>query len=126
MTLDAGPLVRLDHGDEAILAWFKVAEQRGTVLRTPAVVVAEVWRGGARGARLARALNGLEVVDVDRRLAQEAGVLLAAATPSQRRLLAIDAIVVALAARRHDLVLTTDPDDVRPFADPLGVTVLTP
>jgi len=126
VTLDAGPLVRLERGDRTMLGWLEIARRRGAVLRVPTAVLAEVWRGGPRSARLHRALAGMDVVDVDRRLAQDAGLLLGAATPDARRLLAVDAIAVACAARRGDLVLTTDRNDIDPLAVAAGVTVQTP
>ena len=126
VTLDSGPLVLIDRGDDTMLAWLEVARQRGARLRTPAVAVAEVWRGGPRAARLARALAGVDVIDVDQRLARNAGILLGKASTKQRRLLAIDALVVACAALGQDLVLTTDPDDLGPLADAAGLDMRTP
>jgi PIN domain-containing protein len=126
VTLDAGPLILLDQGKQQMIAWLKVAAEREEVLSTPATVVAEVWRQGPRAARLARALAGLEVVDVDERMGKEAGVLLAGLPNSNRKALAVDALVIICAQRRGDLVLTTDPEDLEPLARRAGVQVDVP
>ncbi len=126
MTLDSGPLVLLDRGNQTMLGWLEVARRTERSLRTSAVTVAEVWRGGPRAPRLSRALAGIEVVDVDLALAKRAGVLLAGVPPVKRRLLAADALVVACAATNGDLVLTTDPADVEPLAAAAGVRVVEP
>jgi hypothetical protein len=75
---------------------------------------------------LARALKAVEVVDVDYRLACNAGLLLAAASPQARRLLAVDALVVACAAIDGDLVLTTDPGDLGPLVAAAQLKLETP
>lgn len=120
VTLDAGPLIALDRGDQRAHAWLQVATKRGRVLATPASVVAETWRGGARAARLARALKVLEIIDVDESIARRAGELLARTGSSET----LDAIVVVLAAVRGDAILTSDPSDVRPLANQAGVQLL--
>lgn len=124
VTLDAGPLVLLDKGDPRMLAWYRKARERRQPLAMPATALAESWRGGPRAARLARALPGMDLVDVDEPLAKAAGLLLAHVPNAGRRRLAVDAIVVACAQRRGDAVLTVDPDDVGPLAAQVGVPVI--
>jgi predicted nucleic acid-binding protein len=69
---------------------------------------------GSRDALTHRLLNACEVVDeVDMRTARQAAGLRSAA----KRGSAIDALVVALASRRHAVVLTSDPDDLRALAE---------
>jgi predicted nucleic acid-binding protein len=126
VTLDAGPLILLDQGKDQMTAWLKAAYERDEAISTPAVVVAEVWRPGPRAARLARALAVLDIVDVDELMGREAGELLARLPEGSRRVLAIDALVVASAKRRGDFVLTTDLKDVGPLASVAGVDVRTP
>ena len=109
-----------------MLGRMEMARRRGARLRTPAAVVAEVWRGGPKAARLARALAGMDVVDVDQQLARAAGLLLGPVSFSGRRQLAIDALVIACAALDGDLVLTTDPDDLGPLAMAAGLVMQTP
>jgi hypothetical protein len=86
-----------------------VAQHGGLELRTTGAVVAEVWRdAGGRQASLARLLKAVDVRPVDRRLGQEAGVLLGAAGTTNT----VDATVVA-AASTGDRIPTSDPRDIR-------------
>lgn len=117
VTLDAGPLIALERRDRRMEAWVAEAATRSVVLVVPAPALAEVWRGGPRSALLARALTFCDVDAVDEVLARRAGELLAAAGGSAT----VDALVVASAARRGDLLLTADPDDMRPLAVAAGV-----
>lgn len=126
VTLDAGPLILLDKGKEVMSAWLKVAHDREEEISTPAVVVAEVWRPGPRSARLARALAGFAIVDVDEQMGKQAGELLSHLRHRDRAGLTVDALVVASAKRRGDFVLTTDPSDVGALAKIAGVEVRTP
>ncbi len=85
------------------------ARDRGIEVRTPAVVVAQVWRDpSGRQARLARALRGIEIVPVDEHLAREAGVLLGRAGTTD----VVDATVALVAADR-DTILTSDAADLQ-------------
>lgn len=118
--LDAGPLIGIERGDGRTLAWIRNAIRREIVLSVPATVIAEVWRGGARSARLARLLSLCQIEELDVRTARRAGELLAATRSSET----LDAVLVASAAGRNDAVLTGDPDDVRPLARAAGVRVL--
>ena len=109
LVLDAGALVAVDRGDRALAAKLRVAQHGGLQLRTTGVVIAEVWRdAGGRQASLARLLQAVDVIPVDQRLGQEAGVLLGATSATN----AVDATVVA-AASTGDRILTGDPRDIR-------------
>lgn len=119
LTLDAGPLIAWERGSVAMVALLDEATAARRSLTVPAVVVAEVWRGGPRSARLARLLRTCRVEPVDEGLARVAGALLAASRSSQT----VDALVVATARRRGEAVLTADLNDVMPLADVAGVDV---
>jgi hypothetical protein len=109
LVLDAGALVAIDRGDRALTAKLRVAERGGLELRSTGIVLTEVWRdAGGQQANLARLLKAVDVQAVDRRLGQEAGVLLGRAGVTD----AADATVVA-AAVSGDCVLTSDPTDIR-------------
>jgi hypothetical protein len=108
LVLDAGALLAWDRRDRAVAARLETARRRGLDLRTTAIVLAQVWRDGARQANLARLLKGTEVVAVDERLGREAGALLARSGTDDP----IDATVVIVAAP-GDRVLTSDPGDIR-------------
>jgi predicted nucleic acid-binding protein len=86
----------------------KEALRRGVDVTIPAVVVAEVWRGGRRAARIAALLPACIVEPLDEPLARIAGEAMAAIKNST----VVDAIVVASAAIRGDRVITTDHDDL--------------
>jgi predicted nucleic acid-binding protein len=108
LTLDAGALIQYERADERVRAWLTEAFERGNIPTVPSVVVAETWRGGPKAARIARLLKDCEVESLDDALARQAGLLRGAVDGSAT----IDAIVVASASRRGDIVLTTDSDDL--------------
>lgn len=106
--LDAGALVALERGDERVRA---LAADRTRPLIIPAPILAQVWRDGARQARLAKAVNDdrTAVEAFDEHVAKAAGILLGRTGTSD----IADASVV-LAARRHEaVVVTTDAADIR-------------
>jgi predicted nucleic acid-binding protein len=111
LTLDAGALVALDRNDRTQWSRLRVAQRAGVVPVVPAPVVTQVWRS-PRQANLGRALDLCAVEPVDEPLAREAG-LLCAATGSRD---AVDAIVVASAARHGGIVVTSDPQDIAQLA----------
>lgn len=74
-------------------------------------VVGQVWRDGARQARLAQVLPAISVRPLDLTLGRAAGELLRRARGRD----VIDAAVVLL-ARDGDVILTSDPRDLRPLA----------
>jgi hypothetical protein len=116
LVLDAGALIALDRNDRAMWRRLKHAAEAGDVPRTHGGVVAQVWRGaGARQARLAMALDGLNVRALDDRLGRAAGALLARTRTRD----AIDAALVVLAAGGDEIV-TSDPDDLAPLARALN------
>lgn len=116
LVLDAGALLRIERRDPAIGALLERARRRGTGVGTTAPVVAQVLRDPARQANLSRVLRGLEVAAFGREDVGEVGRLLAAAGTAD----VVDAHL-ALLVRDGDVVLTSDPDDLRVFADARGV-----
>jgi hypothetical protein len=127
LTLDAGPLVALDRREQLALAWFKVAVERGALLRVPTPVLAEVWRGRHDPWGLPRILNS-DVVSIDpvgADVARLAGELLAHVSGTELEHETIDAIVVAHASIYDtDGVLTTNRGHVEPLAQHVGVHVI--
>ena len=107
LTLDTGALVALERRDRRAAALVAAAKQRAGRITVPAAVVVEWWRG-QRGP-VARLLDAFDVEPVDRALAEIAGraLALAPAGPSP-----VDAVVMASAARRGDVVLTSDVADL--------------
>jgi hypothetical protein len=100
LVLDSGALVALERNDRSMWARLKAAEITRELPMTHGGVVGQVWRGGPRQARLARALQGIDVRPLDRALGRAAGELLARTSSSD----VIDAAVVLLAANGDDIV----------------------
>lgn len=112
LVLDAGALIGIDRGDRRVGALLRVAQQERLPLRTSAAAVAQVWRDGARQARLARLLAGIDTVALDVTAAKRLGTLLGVARTAD----VVDAHVASL-ARTGDRVLTSDPADLRHLLD---------
>ncbi|MBL6751506.1 MAG: PIN domain-containing protein [Nevskia sp.] len=108
LTLDSGAFIAFEKGQRKFLALLKGAANRGDTLTVPAVVLAEVWRGGPRSALISKLLQWCNVESTDETLARSAGVAVGAVAGASP----IDAIVVASAATRGDRVVTSDPNDV--------------
>ena len=109
--LDSGALIAFDRNDRRAVAIVARALEHEDPLVVPAGVVGEVWRDGARQARLARLLGSplCEVVALDDRQARAAGQLCGVAASGD----VIDASVAVLANERALRVLTSDPEDLR-------------
>ena len=111
LTYDAGALIAADRGDRLMLALHKRALERGVVPTVPAPVLAQGWRGGQQ-AHLARLLAGCVVDLLDEQDAKSAGELCAAAGSGD----VVDAAVVVGALARGDVVVSSDPQDIRALA----------
>lgn len=107
LVLDAGALIALDRNERAMWTRLKAAVQLGDPPVTHGGVVAQVWRGGSRQARLATALAGVDVKALDEGLGRSTGELLAATGMSD----VIDA-AVALLASDGDEIVTLDRADM--------------
>lgn len=110
MTLifDAGALLALEKNDKETWRRLKSATLAGFPPVTHGGVVGQVWRGGGpRQARLAMALDGIEVFPLDDDLGRRAGALLRRSGGSD----VIDAALVLL-AEDGDEIVTSDPDDL--------------
>lgn len=83
-------------------------------------VIAQVWRGGARQARMARLLaaEGVTTPDYDEESARAVGVLGGGSGH------AVDVHVVLHALVEHHRVLTSDPDDLRKVDPRLPLIVI--
>lgn len=120
LSFDAGALIAAQRNERRIWWVWKEALARGDVPTVPAAALAQAWRG-ARSARLAQLLLECEVVPLDESLAKEAGKLLA----SSKTIDAVDASVVAAAARSRSTIITSDPADLKHLAAHVtGVTIL--
>jgi hypothetical protein len=108
IVLDTGALIAADRGDRFIRAALESAEQDGTPLVTSAGALAQVWRDGARQARLARLRAGVSVRPLDEATARQIGELLAASGTAD----VVDAHV-ALLVEPEGRVITSDEKDLR-------------
>lgn len=120
LTFDAGALIALDRNDRRTWTRLRRLAERRRRPTVSAAVIAQAWRS-PRQANLGRALALCTVEPVSDEMARAAGVLCGKAGTAD----AVDAIVVASAARRREPVLTSDPDDIaRLVAHVEGVSVV--
>ncbi len=102
LTLDTGALIALERRRQRMALVYATAVADGLVVTVPAVVVAEWWRG--RSEAREAIFRGVRVESTTAEVARLAGEALAEIPGAT----AIDAIVMASAARRGDLVYTSD------------------
>jgi predicted nucleic acid-binding protein len=118
LVLDAGALIGLERGSRAAIAMAEQAHELGGTTVIPASVLAQIWRGGPKAARLTRLVEASEVDVLDEVRAKEVGVRLGARGGSD----VADAHVVCCAARRRAAVATADRADIEALAEP-GETI---
>jgi predicted nucleic acid-binding protein len=119
ITLDTGALVALERRRDRILKLLRAARERSMPVTMPVAAIAEWWRG--RTDLRERILAALLVEPLSEALARTAGEAQAAV----RGATVVDAIVMASASTRNDVVLTGDVDDLARLATYFrGVRVL--
>ena len=111
VVLDAGALIAVERGAEIARIYLALAAKGDVRLITSSAVVAQVWRGGARQARLARLLTSelAEELSLDPDASRRIGVL-AAATGAED---VVDGHVALIAEEEDAIVLTGDAEDLR-------------
>jgi hypothetical protein len=111
VTFDAGALIALERGDRRLVALLAEIARRGGHIRVPSGVVAQAWRDGRRQATLARFLrtDAVQIVSLDAPLSRSCGELCGATGTAD----VIDASVVIVAREHGDVILTSDPEDLR-------------
>lgn len=105
-TLDTGALIALERRRARMSRVIALAHAEARRMTVPSVVVMEWWR--RRTSLCEKIVESVDVEPLDLVLAQLVGEALAAvpgATP-------IDALVMASAARRGDVVYTSDVEDL--------------
>ncbi|MGI9016260.1 MAG: twitching motility protein PilT [Euzebya sp.] len=112
--MDTGVLISVDRDEEHSRVFLTAAHRAGESLHTSEAVVAQVWRDGARQARLASVLKGLHVHPLDD--GRAVGRLLAMAGGAD----VVDAHLVVLGAVLCQPILTGDAEDLRALAAPIG------
>ena len=113
VTYDTGALVAAERGERRVWARHGALLALREVPTAPAPVVAQAWRGGSRQALLARFLVGCDIEAFDDDQARSVGVLVGRAGTRD----IVDACVVGGALRRHDIVVSSDPDDLEAIAN---------
>jgi hypothetical protein len=111
ITYDTGALIAADRAERRMWARHRALLALREVPTVPAPVVAQSWRGG-RQALLARLLAGCDVETLDDGQARSVGLLAGRAATTD----IVDVCVVEGAIRRHDLVVSSDPDDLQAIA----------
>lgn len=119
LILDAGALVAAERGSRDLDALVAYELGAGRVPKTHGGVVGQVWRGGARQARLARLFPAIDVVALDETLGRRAGELLARVTTLDD---VVDAAVVLL-ADDGDTIVTSDLGDLALLAEAAGLEI---
>jgi hypothetical protein len=106
--LDAGALLGLERNDRELWAALKLAALSGDDVRVPSTALAQAWRGGARQARLSKALEHCVIAPFDP-CARAVGELCGRTHTAD----ICDAHVALVASGKSDVLYTSDPDDLR-------------
>lgn len=115
VTYDTGALIAAERDSKFVWSLHRELLEQEMKPRLPAVVLGQAWRGGPQ-ARLSRLVRGCLIEPFTEQQARAAGVALAASGSSDL----VDAAVVIAAISRDDLVVTSDPDDLRRIAAAIG------
>ena len=115
LVLDAGALIALEQNDRSLWAALKItASQSGDVV-VPSTALAQAWRGGAKQAILARALEHCVIASFDD-VAKVVGELCGRTRTRD----VCDAHVALVASLRGDVLYTSDPEDLGPLVRACG------
>jgi hypothetical protein len=106
LTLDSGALLALERRRQRMARVYRTAVEDGLPVTVPSAVLTEWWRG--RTDARDTILRGVRIESIDGELARLAGEAIAAVDGAT----AVDAIVMASAARRGDIVYTSDFEDL--------------
>jgi hypothetical protein len=106
LTFDTGALIALERRTQRIWEIYRTAMHDAIPITVPVAVVIEWWRG--RTDVRERILGGVRVEPLHLALARAAGEALA----SVKSATAIDAVVMASASLRGDVVYTSDVQDL--------------
>lgn len=115
LVLDAAALIALERNERSMWTRLKMLHTAGELPVTHGGVLGQVWRGGPRQARMASAVEGIDVRAIDRDLGRAAGELLGATGLSD----VIDAALTLLSTDGDEIV-TLDRDDFEILAAATG------
>lgn len=116
--LDAGALIALERNDRAMWSAIKLAALAGEDVVVPTTVLAQVWRGKASQALLAKALQHCVLESFDR-VAKQVGELCGKTGTHD----ICDAHVAIVATAVGDALFTSDPKDLRRLVAACGRAV---
>ena len=108
LTLDTGALIGLEGRRHRMRKVFDTAVHDGVTMTVPTAVLLEWWRSGPGAKQREQILRCMRVESLDEPLAKLAAVAMAGVTGATP----VDAIVMASAARRGDVVYTSDFGDL--------------
>lgn len=114
VVLDAGALIAFERGGMRFAAFALHGAELDATVVIPASVLAQVWRGGPRSARLAQLIAGCESDSLDEDRAKEVGKRLGGRVATD----IADAHVVCCAVEREAAVVTSDPNDIEALVEP--------
>ena len=111
VTLDAGALIALDRDDRRVIALLARAAELGARVTVPATALAQAIREPAKQARLSRLVRQpkTRIEPLEASSATQVGLLLAASRTAD----IADAHVVICARQHDDVIVTSDPVDLR-------------
>lgn len=119
IVFDTGALIALDRADRALLVLVAEARHASAPITVPAGCVAQAWRVPSRQVRLGRFLRlpNVQVVALDDEEARLVGMLLARTRSRD----VVDAHVALCGYRQGQIVLTSDPTDLRALVPRLAI-----
>jgi len=111
ITFDAGGLIALDRSDRQVIVLLARAAELGVRIVVPATALAQAMRNPSRQARLSRLIrqSDTDLVPLDGPDATAVGLLLAETSTAD----VVDAHVVICARTTGQVVVTSDPGDIR-------------
>jgi len=117
ITLDAGGLLALDRNDRRVIALIARAFELGSRVTVPATAFAQALRNPARQVRLSRLIRqpGTDLVALNGPDAAAVGILLAMTGTAD----IVDAHVAICGRRAGQVVVTSDPVDLKRLAPDL-------
>lgn len=122
IVLDAGALIAFERGVVRMRVLVETAFLQGRRLIVTTGVVAQVWRDGARQARVAALIHDrrLEVMLLSLDRAKAVGVLCGRSGACD----IVDGHVALLAASLDGVVVTSDPADIARFGDSIAIETI--
>lgn len=122
VTFDAGGLIAIDRGDRKVLVLIARATERGMRITIPATALAQAIRNPAKQVRLTRLIRqpNTDLAALDARDATATGLILARSRTND----IVDAHVVVCARRAHQVIVTSDADDLRRIDSALQLVVV--